>query len=219
MMNPMILAWVTWNTLLALIPVYLAFTISWLDGLRIEGRKRVLARCLMLILGLVWLAFLPNTCYLLTEWRHFLATLDRTRLYELSQYDPRAAFLLMTYTFFYLCYSAVGLLTFTLSIRPIARMARKMGATMWVWGSALFILMSLGVYLGLVLRFNSWNLLNRPGEVWASTKTLPLHPLSTTFIVAFGGFLWLAYVAIDIWIDGFLTRWKAHFGAKDGAEA
>lgn len=206
-----LLFWVTWNTLLALIPVVLAYTVYWLAGL--PGRRvQLLLKVPIIALGMVWLAFLPNTCYLLTEWRHFLAAVGYSDLYARWQVDSDAALRLMTYTFFYLCYSGMGVLTFTLAVRPIARLMKKSGATMWIWATPFFALMSVGVYLGLVLRFNTWDLISQPAEVWAVVVGISARPTLSSFIIAFAGFLWVAYLAVDIWIDGFLARWQGWFG-------
>lgn len=198
------LQWVLKNLFLALAPVALAQAIYWLASVR---DKTLLLKIGIGALAAVWLAFLPNTCYLLTEWRHFLRGLDSTDLYLRSQFNGDMTLLLMKYTVFYFCYSGIGMLMFTLAIRPIARLGKKTGATVWVWGLPLFLMLSVGVYLGLILRYNSWDLATRPGVVWDSMVEILFRPKLSAFIVAFAGFLWLSYAAIDIWIDGFIGRW------------
>lgn len=203
--------WVAWNIFLAVIPVVLAYTIFRLY----DKRSSSLVRASMAILGLVWLAFLPNTCYLLTEWRHFLGTLDYANLYSRWQTDSDATLMLLTYTLFYMCYSGIGVFTFALAIRPVACIAKKSGATLWVWAIPLFLLMSVGVYLGLVLRFNSWELINKPGAIWASAVSVLHRPTLAAFVVLFAGFLWIAFIAVDIWIDGLVARWRHHLNRCD----
>ncbi len=197
------LTWVAWNTFLAAIPIVLALAFSRLAELR---EKTALTKFGMVAVALAWLAFLPNTCYLLTEWRHYLYRLDARNLYLQSQLDAGMTLDLMRDTVFYFCYSGIGMLAFALAVRPMARVASKNGVPTWVLGVPLFLLLSVGVYLGLVLRYNSWDLLARPAEVWASIADLAGRPRLTAFIVLFGGFLWLAYLAIDVWIDGLLLR-------------
>ena len=66
---------VAWNLFLAVIPVALAFAIA--RGARRDMREAGRIRWgLWLPLGVVWLAFLPNSCYLLTEWRQLLRDAD-----------------------------------------------------------------------------------------------------------------------------------------------
>jgi uncharacterized membrane protein len=207
MLNMSLVKWVGVNLSLALTPVVLAHLIYALLG-PVYSRTGTASKVLGLALGVVWLFFLPNTCYLLTEWRHFLDTLEFLRLPYRWQTDSGATVDLMMHTLFYMCYSAFGLLTFALAVRPIARLFRDGGADLWVWGFPLFILNSLGVYLGLVLRYNSWEMLTHPSEIWASVASISSRPVLLSFIIAFAGFLWLAYVIMDIWVDGFVARWK-----------
>jgi len=196
---------VVWNTSLAVIPVAAAYAMYWLA----HRKSRALANIGIIILGLIWLAFLPNTCYLLTEWRHFLWRVGYSGLYAEWRADASSALELMIYTLFYMVFSGIGVLTLALAIRPIHRLARERGAVMWVWGVPLFLLLSIGVYLGLILRFNSWELLSRTGEIWASALEVARRPALTFFVVSFAGFLWLVYLATDIWIDGLLARLRS----------
>lgn len=198
--------WVSWNLFLAVIPVALASAVVRLH----EARwPRVIRWPAVGIALLAWLVFLPNTCYLLTEWRHFLVDLDSSNLYLRARADSQAALLMMLWVVFYFCYSAFGMLAFTLAIRPIARLARQHGLPIPMLAVLLFGLLSLGVYLGLVLRFNSWDLVTRPTSVFASVAALRSRPLLTAFLVTFGVFLWLAYGALDIWVEGFKARRKS----------
>lgn len=197
--------WVLWNLFLAFVPVVMAMIICTVAEV---GKNVKLSRLLIAALGVVWLAFLPNACYLLTEWRHFLFGLDGSNLYLQSQLDGGTRLRLMVYTVFYFCYSGAGMLAFTLAVRPVARLAKRRGATLWVHGIWLFLLCSLGVYLGLKPRFNSWDFAAKPGEIWGFIVAMGRDPRLISFIVAFGAFLWIAYWAIDIWIDGFTGRYR-----------
>jgi uncharacterized membrane protein len=196
--------WIAWNIFLAFVPVALAY--GAVVFARKEGKHRVSARILAGVLGLMWLVFMPNTCYLLTEWRHFLEMLGYTDLHLRWTYESDARLVLMALTLFYMCYSGVGVLTFTLAIRPIVRLAREWNLRLWIWAMPFFILMAIGVYLGLILRFNSWNMVNEFSAVWESVSELVQRPTLSSYIIFFAAFLWLMYLATDIWIDGFLRR-------------
>jgi uncharacterized membrane protein len=202
-----LILWVGWNIFLSLIPVALAYAVAGLAGPSFN-RLYASRKMLVILVGLVWIAFLPNACYLLTEWRHFLERLGDTGLTFRWHHDSGAALELMMNTLFYLCYSGIGMLTFALAIRPVARVFKDAGAKLWVWGIPLFMLNSLAVYLGLVLRFNSWEMLTKPSDIWAATTALGARPVLTSFILAFAVFLWIAYWIMDIWVDGFAVRWR-----------
>jgi len=194
--------WITWNLLLAAIPVALALSMR-----RLWSRD---ARAMVWPLGLLWLIFLPNTCYLLTEWRHFFYILERDQFYSQWQvlHDINALRQLILYCLFYLGYSALGMLAFVLAVRPVYRLLRCANQSAWLWGLPFFPLISLGVYLGLILRFNTWDLLHAPGRIIAESWQAVTRPYLFTFILSFGAFLWLSYFVLDIWIDGALLRWR-----------
>jgi uncharacterized membrane protein len=192
---------VVWNLLLALFPIGLAHALAWL------GRRRGKpARWAALGLGAVWLAFLPNTFYLLTEWRHVLGAWARAG----GDAYPKgeASLQLMSDTLFYAIYSGLGALTGALAVRPVVRAMRRSDWPVWPWLPPFFFLMAVGVYLGLILRYNSWDLMYRPADVWAAVAELRFQSDLLLALLLFGGFLWLVYLVADIWIDGFSCRWR-----------
>lgn len=154
--------------------------------------------------------FLPNTCYLLTEWRHFLESLDGSNLFMNWRASGNAddLLLLVRNVLFFLAYSLFGMVTFVLSIRPVERVMRRRGMRVILWAIPFFFLMSLGVYLGLVLRFNSWDLLYAVGDIWGAAIAALNRPKLFLIIVGFAAFLWLSYFMLDIWVDGFQMRWQ-----------
>jgi len=194
-----------WNVFLAVIPVVLAYAVVQATRLQIRRAIRI---PLSLALSLMWLAFLPNTCYLLTEWRHFFEVMNTYNLYWRASYDKLALMQLSAMWLYYFLYSSVGMLCFTMALRPIEHYWMKRGAPSWIWTAPLNIALALGVYLGLVLRFNSWDLATRPGAVWLAIREVGQRPRLALFICAFGLFLWISYKAIDIWVDGLKYRLK-----------
>jgi len=212
---------VIWNLFLAVLPVMLAFAIA--RGARRDRRTTGHIRWgLWGPLAFVWLIFLPNSCYLLTEWRHYLDTLTVSPLFAQARHggDSRVDFFLITA--FYLVYSGVGLLAFFLAVWPLDRLTRvRLG-----WGGAvlrplIFPLCALGVYLGLMRgRFNSWDLLNGSRLVdLLRTTALTLHrPFLVGSILLFGAILWLFYAAFDIWMDGVAWRMSRRHARRAAPE-
>jgi len=199
------LIWVSWNLFLAAIPVALAFCIR-----RLQNGSRP-GRMLAWFVGFFWLIFLPNTCYLLTEWRHFLHTVEGQQFYTrwIAYDDSEALVQLIQRSLFFFTYSALGMVAYALAIRPVYRLLRAANPQSWLWGIPFFPLVSLGVYLGLVLRFNTWDLLHSPGRILEASWRAINRPDLFAFILAFGAFLWLAYFLLDIWIDGAKARWRS----------
>lgn len=194
---------VAWNAFLALIPVVAAYTVRALLDKRPTAPWRYVVGGSLVV---VWFVFLPNTCYLLTEWRHYLMSLDAGNLYLRSTQDGISFVKLTIGTLFYFLYALFGMLTFAMAIRPMERLAINRGIAVRFWAVPFFIAVSLGVYLGLVLRFNSWELATCPARIWRSIVEVGGKPLLAAMIVAFGGFLWVSYEALDIWLDGLKQR-------------
>ncbi|HEU4754845.1 MAG TPA: DUF1361 domain-containing protein [Armatimonadota bacterium] len=185
-----------WDLLLGVIPALLGWGLA-------AGVARTPRRLgwLWLPAGLVWLLFLPNAPYLLTEMRHYF------RREPVMVWDDAGATRFLLISGFYLAFSGSGLLLFALAVRPIHRLARERRWPVPFLAPALFLLCSLGVYLGLRLRFNSWDLWKAPQEVLVSAwDALTVYRRAGPLIVGFAGVLWAAYVAVDIWIDGLLLR-------------
>jgi uncharacterized membrane protein len=200
---------VVWNLFLALLPVILAFTIA--RGVRRDRHEGERVRWgLWLPLGAAWLFFLPNSCYLLTEWRHYLQTLTQSTLFAQAHRGGAGRVDFFLVTGFYLLYSGAGLLAFFLAVWPLDRLTRRrLGWAGALARPLLFPLCALGVYLGLMRgRFNTWDLLNpRRLEDLLETTGAALHrPLLLALILTFGAVLWLFYAAFDVWMDGLAWR-------------
>ena len=208
---------ILWNLFLAVVPVVLAFVIA--RGVRRERQQTGTVQWLLWgPLAAVWLAFLPNSCYLLTEWRHYFETLTESPLYAQAHQsgDGRVDFFLITA--FYLVYSGAGLLAFFLAVWPLDRLTRpRLGRLGAVLRPLIFPLCALGVYLGLMQgRFNSWDLLSvsRLSALLATAVQVFQRPGLAGLIFLFGALLWLFYAAFDIWMDGWAWRLSRRHAAR-----
>jgi uncharacterized membrane protein len=195
---------VVWNLMLAAVPVVQAYALGWLLGA--PRKHRLLTRVIAVPLTLAWLVFLPNTCYLLTEWRHLLFDPQWEDLLNRTHMDHAAMLRTAEWALLFLGYSGTGVLLFTLSIRPVERWLRSVQTPFYWVAPPLFFVTSLGVYLGLIERLNSWNVVNRPQQVWQEALyALQSHTLLCS-IVVFAALLWALYEAVDIWADGVAER-------------
>lgn len=205
-------AWTMWNMILAALPVVFGYALAHLGRQLLQRRqsaqgcKTLGAWCGVFALFSLWLAFLPNSCYLLTQWRHFLNTVDRQNLWVQTTTDKAMMFPICALATFYLIYSGFGVLSLTFAIRPVEQALRRLRIPFFALAPALFLALSLGVYLGLILRFNSWDLWVRPGVVWHSVAAIPESMRVMTAIVGFGALLWGLYEAVDLWTDGCYRR-------------
>lgn len=199
--------WILWNLFLAAIPVGLGYAIAFGAKRLTIDRKRT-PWWVWLLPGLVWFAFLPNTCYLLTEWRHFLFDPRFVSIREDAGGNSVVMLTVAKQGLFFFLYSGVGTLCFALSIRPIHRLLRRTRITLGLWAIPFFFLISLGVYMGLNPRLNSWDLLNRPAFVFQIALHAFTNLLLLKTIVEFAAILWALYVIVDMWVDGVNLRFR-----------
>jgi uncharacterized membrane protein len=218
-------AFVLWNLFLAIIPVALAFLIA--RGVRHDRQGGGSVRWVLWgPLALVWLLFLPNSCYLLTEWRHYLDTLTGGPLYARALKGGDARFDFFVITGFYFFYSGAGLLAFFLAVWPLDRLTRpRLGRLGAVLRPLIFPLCGLGVYLGLMRgRFNTWNVLeaHRLTDLLNTVFHVFQRPHLILSILVFGAALWVLYILFDIWMDGLawrLSHRNHHAREKDPSHA
>jgi uncharacterized membrane protein len=196
--------WIAWNLLLACVPVALAYLLA-IGVERFTLQKKRIPWYAWLPLGLLWFAFLPNSCYLFTEWRHFLFD---SPFIDTRSFGMNGGALIQTAKqgLVFLLYSAVGFLSLGLSIRPVHRVLRKAGQHPVWMAPPFFFLVSLGVYLGLILRLNSWELFLSPLRVLAMAAEALENLRLVKILILFAGTLWLLYILVDIWVDGFQQR-------------
>lgn len=162
-----------WNLVLALVPVGLALLIA-----RVARRQRGIP-LLAALLGL-WLLFLPNAPYLVTDLVHF----------GWADGVPRLAdgFVLGVA-------GLTGLLAGVISlgiVRAVVRDRFGRGAATAL-AIVVFPLVSLGVYLGRVVRLNSWDALLEPSSVVSPVLSALQNPGDSVrplvAIIVFAGFL------------------------------
>jgi|YNPNPStandDraft_1061719.scaffolds.fasta_scaffold00136_30 uncharacterized membrane protein len=199
------------NGALALTPVVLSYAILWCYATKGLGKLRPL---LIAPLVVLWFLFLPNTCYLLTEWRHYMYMVDVKDLFIQADVHDKLIVPLFAMSIFYLLYSGFGVVTYALAIRPIENIATRHKMPLYVWGLPFFVAMAIGLYLGLIRRANSWDVFLRPQRVTQALFDIVSRPHLAAFIVVVGLFLWAVYEAVDIWIDGVSERWSLRSGRR-----
>jgi uncharacterized membrane protein len=173
-------AFLEWNLELAWIPFVLA--LAFYDTWR-RGRSRIL----LALLGVLWLLFLPNAPYMVTDLVH-LGRISGAPLW----YDGAmiAAF------------AGTGLLLGLGSVFLVHTVAlRTLGARLgWVGLVPVLALCSAGVVLGRFARLNSWDAVTRPGQLVHLLLAHAGDPLASRRALAatagYAVFLVLAYVVL-----------------------
>jgi uncharacterized membrane protein len=136
--------WIIWNLFLALIPMVLSF---WLFRLRHTSRSP-----LWWVGLIVFIAFLPNAPYLLTDIIHLInATRSTSSVWVVTLiFIPLHTFAILT-----------GFEAYVISLINQGHYLRRQGAGQYVFWAEIFvhILSAIGIYLGRFQRFNSWDLI------------------------------------------------------------
>jgi uncharacterized membrane protein len=154
--------WMIWNAVLALIPVGLSI----LFFKRQEQPRHVIRNITFGFEVALVLLILPNAPYVATDLVHFLETV-RTG-------DTSLWKLLGTELPIYVLFVLIGLASYSFTVdRLIHAMRMRLGRG-WGWAGLIGIplLSSIGVYLGRVARYNSWDVLTDPQGIIQSSRTV-----------------------------------------------
>jgi uncharacterized membrane protein len=177
------MGFLAWNLFLAAIPAVAAWFFA-----------RAMAKGSSLIekVGwfVIWLVFLPNAPYIITDFVHLTGRPGIPFWYDTA--------LLVS------C-AGTGLLLGYTSIADVqAAITRRFSAFVgWVLVIVAVLLSGFGIYVGRFLRWNSWDTVTSPHQLFADLADRLINPLShpQTFgvTVVYGVGLFLGYVALRFW--------------------
>ncbi|MDF2815969.1 MAG: uncharacterized protein K0Q81_2169 [Paenibacillus sp.] len=158
------------NLLLAWIPYLLS---EWIHILY-DRRRRM--SIWLLIVGLAWLFFYPNTSYIWTDLVH-LSFFSQSKGTTILNYDLLINVLA----------AATGWLLGVFSLYRLHRLIYKESGAWQAHTFAMLVLLlsSIGVYLGRFLRWNTWDLLVRPFSIIGDTYYALLDKDAMIFIATF----------------------------------
>jgi uncharacterized membrane protein len=167
---------ILWNSFLAFIPLFLSI---WLFR---RARSRSLVWWLI---ASIFLIFLPNAPYILTDIIHFIAYVRRGY--------PTSIIILVLIPQ-YALFIWVGFQAYVLSLLNLVFYLKKQGLKRLIFPIEFLIhlLCAIGIYLGRFLRLNSWDVLASPDEVINGFDDL-LHkqPLLITLVIF--SMIWILY--------------------------
>ena len=170
-----------WNLVLAVIPALAAAAMAQADRVR---RTPAVA-----LWGIVWLLFLPNAPYLITDLVHL---------------QPRPP---VPYWFdigLFVAFAGAGVLAAFSSFGDVQEVvSRRLGRwTGWIVIVAASFASGFGIELGRMGRWNSWDVLTQPGDLFREILARVVDPWSypRAFAVAmlYGSVLLFGYVAIRV---------------------
>ncbi len=152
------LLFLIWNLFLAFIPWFIS-SILYL--------QKNFNKALFIILSIIWLAFFPNSLYIVTDIIHIKTSAPTMRWFDLI--------LLFSYSFAGFFYGFVSLDFFESKIKTMFKIKYPQLISVIV-----IYLSAFGIYLGRFLRWNSWDLITNLSEIM---KDLFL-PITNPFLYA-----------------------------------
>jgi len=171
-----------WNLMLAWIALILAL---WLE--------RILQRSLWsswyaLLLTALWLAFLPNTFYMISDFVHIQEAGDIDLLFDVVLFSS-----------FIFNSVILGYLSLGIVHRQLAKRLTAKTVTSLV--TAVLFICSFAIYVGRELRWSTWDILTNPSSLLfdVSDRVLNPHEHPHTFTTTASFFVLLASMYIVMW--------------------
>lgn len=169
-----------WNLFLAAVPAF--------ASTQLGRASRARAHTLVQIAWFgLWLVFLPNAPYIVTDLMHL---------------EPRPPVPFWFDISLFVCCAGTGLMLGYASTAEVQRLvAARFGATVsWVVAAGALFMSGFGIYLGRFLRWNSWDVVSRPGELLGQIGERLFdpygHPRSVAVTVVYGVGIVLGYLAL-----------------------
>ncbi len=165
-----------WNLILALVPFVLTL---WLY----KNPEVFAKRWSRYLISFIWLLFLPNAPYILTDFIHLHMSSGKWIFFD---------FLLV------LCHALTGLLAGIYSMKTMMQFYLLFHSRKKVHLLNIFIsfLCGFGVYLGRFIRLNSWDLFLQPLSALNKIFNSLAHPMAWVTTIVFGSILLVLLLGI-----------------------
>ncbi len=176
-----------WSFLFLIWNLFLAWIPYWISIYGIKRENKLNVRTAVFIMG--WMAFLPNAPYLVTDFIHFHST-SKTKWLDIVLLSN---------------YALAGILLFYFSLRNLKETCYNLIPQKWQAPATFGIIAAsaYGIYLGRVLRFNSWDVLTNPLELANSIFRSIFNPncfVHTAYITL----LFMVFLYISVRVFDFL---------------
>jgi len=176
--SQLLFVWLNWNLFLAFVPFgitsYMRHRPEW---------KRTNQKFSLFFIG--WLLFIPNSFYIITDLFHLSARWPVPFWFDLA--------LILSFVW-------NGLLLGILSMREMEKIiAWKLNLkNEWLFVYPMMLLNAFGIYVGRYLRYNSWDVISNPFQLFNDTIYLIAHPIRHRFdwsmILCYSVFMTLMYM-------------------------
>ncbi|MBW4361406.1 DUF1361 domain-containing protein [Flavobacterium taihuense] len=167
------LFFLVWNLFLAFIPY---FFISYLKSQSSLQRSKF--RTFLLLFA--WLLFLPNSFYILTDLIHLSQSSNHLIWFDLVVFSS---------------YALIGFAVGMISLLEFEKIIKNYTSSLitHLMMPIICFLCGIGIYLGRILRYNSWDILSNPIKLISDTLTSLLSVHALLFSFYFGAYIYLFY--------------------------
>lgn len=203
------LRWMSWNLFLAFIPLALSV---WLFRRRNAGQKLSLLWWLGLI---VFVAFLPNAPYILTDIIH---------LVEDIRHQNSIWVITLIIIPQYILFIFAGFEAYVLSLINLGAYLNRRGWGQWiVWAEiTIHALSAIGIYLGRFMRFNSWDLITNLDTIAGTVlddlaQKRPLAVMIITFAIVAGLYWLMKTITLAVLLQRSTTKRRQQAALSDQA--
>lgn len=166
------LLFLIWNLFLAIIPFLITTYLKTINPFNVKIKN--------VLLIITWLLFLPNSFYIITDFVHLTLSKKYTFWYDLLLISS---------------YSSLGFLLGILSLKDfedylLQKLSQKFSLIIIF---CITILCGFGIYLGRILRYNSWDILQNPMQLFSDLFEVFGTKESVAFSFLFGLFIYFFY--------------------------
>lgn len=141
-----------------------------------------------IVLTILWLVFLPNTWYVLTDFIHVFPNGEINQLYDIVMIG------LLVF-----CGFILGLASLFLVHKQLVK--RLSSSTSYLLVELVLLLASFAIYLGRDLRWNSWDVITNPSGVIVNVSDRIIDPFGSAraFNITILFFLMLSIIYAAVW--------------------
>lgn len=172
--NSIYLFFLIWNLFLAVIPYVISSHLLTLDLKKVAKLK-------VLTFSAVWLAFIPNSFYIITDLVHLARSNGHIFWLDLIIVSSHA-----------LIGFAFGLMSL-LHFEKIAKQFTSVKNANFLIPTICF-LCGIGIYIGRILRYNSWDIISNPIDLGIDLFQMAISLKSILFSIHFGVFIYFSFL-------------------------
>ncbi len=171
-----------WNLFLSWVPLLVSVILIYIL------KNKLWSSWPALIISFIWLIFLPNSFYMITDFIHLMEVPNNYLLYFVVAFTA------------IICSASInGYISLYLIHRELKK--RLSSKSAWVLVALISLISSYAIYIGRVLRWNSWDILTNPGGVIfdVSDNFINLNSLKNSIFTTFLFFVLIfsIYILID----------------------